>query len=323
MTRYHNAAPGTLSDAQALADFRALPAETQQPFMLQVFYAELRTSGRAHTAAGYGYQRGLDAISSLFPASNYKGDLNLYFSQIRTQAGGNINLLVPGGLVNAGLANPPAGLTKKPNQLGIVAQGAGDVSAFVKGDFLVNQSRVFTLLGGNILIWSSEGNIDAGRGAKTAITVPPPTVSTDKDGNTIFTFQGAAQGSGIRQILTSPDVKPGSVDLIAPIGEVNAGEAGIGAAGNLNIAAQTVVGADNIQVGGVSTGVPASSNTALSAGLTGTSNLAGEGNSVAANVTKSVGAGDANGKLAYLSVDVLGFGECSDGTDRPDCQPPP
>lgn len=316
MTRYNDAAPGTLSDAQALADFRALPFAAQQAFMLQVFYNELRTTGRAHTASGFGYQQGYDAISALFPASNYQGDLNLYFSQIRTLAGGSINLLVPGGLVNAGLANPPPTLTKKANVLGIVAQGAGDVSAFVKGDFLVNQSRVFTLLGGDILIWSSEGNIDAGRGAKTAITVPPPTVTTDASGNTVFNFSGAATGSGIREILTSPDIKPGSVDLIAPNGEVNAGEAGIGAAGNLNIAAQTVVGADNIQVGGVSTGVPASSNTALAAGLTGTSNLGGDANNVAANVTKSVAGGDANNNLAYLSVDVLGFGDCT-GADCP------
>lgn len=316
MMRYNNATPASLSDAQALADFRALPIETQQAFMLQVFYNELRTTGRAHTASGFGYQQGYDAISALFPASNYQGDLNLYFSQIRTLAGGNINLLVPGGLVNAGLANPPPTLTKEANELGIVAQGAGDVRAFVKGDFLVNQSRVFTLLGGDILIWTSQGNIDAGRGAKSAITVPPPTVTTNADGNTVFNFSGAATGSGIREILTSPDVKPGSVDLIAPNGEVNAGEAGIGAAGNLNIAAQTVVGADNIQVGGVSTGVPASGNAALSAGLTGTSNLAGDANSVAANVAKSVGAGDATGNLAYLSVDVLGFGDCTGA----DCQ---
>ena len=43
------------------------------------------------------------------------------------------------------------------------------------------------------------------------------------------------------------------MDLIAPAGKVDAGDAGIGSAGNLNVAAQQVVGLDNIQVGGTST----------------------------------------------------------------------
>ncbi len=317
MTAYNNVAPGTLSDAQALVAFRALSPLVQQEFMLQVFYQELRLTGRAHISDGFDYQRGFDAISSLFPAGNYSGDLNLYFSQIRTESGGNIDLLVPGGQVNAGLANPPASLgkAKGPENLGIVAQGTGDVSAFVDGDFLVNQSRVFTLLGGDILLWSSQGNIDAGRGAKTAITVPPPTVSTDGDGNTVLTYHGAALGSGIRVILTNPQITPGDVDLIAPHGDVNAGDAGIGAAGNLNIAAQRVVGADNIQVGGVATGTPVADTTAVSAGISGASNLGGDASKLASDVSRNLGEGPDNGALAYLSVDVLGFGDCKSGDE--------
>ncbi len=202
-----------------------------------------------------------------------------------------------------------------------MAQGAGDVSAFAKGDVLVNQSRVFTLLGGNILIWSTEGNIDAGRGAKTAITVPPPTVVTKADGTTTFNFQGAATGSGIREILTNPDVKPGDVDLIAPKGTVNAGDAGIGAAGNLNIAAQQVVGADNIQVGGVSSGVPTSNSGALSAGLTGVSSLGGDANKLAGDVTKNLGGRASDNVLASLTVDVLGYGDGKQGDESGDCKP--
>ncbi len=321
MTAYEGVTAGTLSDAQALSDFRALPPLAQQTFMLQAFYQELRLTGREHTSNGFGYQRGFDALSALFPASNYQGDLNLYFSQIRTLAGGNINLLVPGGQVIVGLPNPPPGLTKGPGELGIVAQGSGDVSAFVKGDFEVNQSRVFTLLGGKILIWSTDGNIDAGRGAKTAITVPPPTVIINSAGDTVFNYQGAAAGSGIREILTSPDVKPGDVDLIAPNGEVNASDAGIGAAGNLNIAAQQVVGADNIQVGGIASGVPTSNSGAMAAGLTGVSNLGGDGSKLANDVTKSLGAGAQDNTLAFLTVDVLGFGDGKQDDESGDCKP--
>jgi hypothetical protein len=67
-------------------------------------------------------------------------------------------------------------------------------------------------------------------------------------------------GSGIRSILVDPTQPRGNIDLIAPNGEINAGDAGIGAAGNINVAAPRVVGADNIQVGGISTGVPVASS---------------------------------------------------------------
>jgi len=42
------------------------------------------------------------------------------------------------------------------------------------------------------------------------------------------------------------------------VGTVNAGDAGIGSAGNITIAALHVVGADNIKLGGTSAGVPVS-----------------------------------------------------------------
>jgi hypothetical protein len=48
---------------------------------------------------------------------------------------------------------------------------------------------------------------------------------------------------------------PGDVDLIAPSGIVDAGDAGIRSSGNINIAATQVLNAGNIQSGGASTGV--------------------------------------------------------------------
>ncbi len=115
----------------------------------------------------------------------------------------------------------------------------------------MNSSRIFTLGGGDIAIWSSRGNIDAGKGAKSAISAPPPVLLVDAQGNVSISVSSAVAGSGIRTIITDPEVQPGDVDLIAPAGFVNAGDAGIGSSGNLNIAAQKVVGLDNIQVGGI------------------------------------------------------------------------
>jgi hypothetical protein len=72
-------------------------------------------------------------------------------------------------------------------------------------------------------------------------------------------------------------VKPGLVNLIAPKGAVNAGDAGIRVAGNLNLAAQVVIGAGNITVQGTATGVPVSEAGALSGALSGANALGDAG----------------------------------------------
>jgi len=239
----------------------------------------------------------------------------LAFSRLYTLGGGGISLLAPGGHVDVGLAVPPPGAPKRTAaELGIVAQGAGDVDIFASGDVLVNSSRVFTLGGGNIAIWSTTGDIDAGRGAKSAVSAPAPTITVDDKGNVSVNFAGAVAGSGIRAIVTNPAVRPGDVDLIAPAGIVNAGDAGIGSAGNLNVAARQVVGLDNIQVGGSSTGVP-SDVSSLGASLSGVSAVA---SSASASSSKGALGEEANSQpaaplaasaISWLDVFVEGFGE--------------
>lgn len=308
-----------LSAGVALKDFEALPTITQLPMILSAFFNELNESGlEASAGQKPGYARGYDAINTLFPGSldaagqsvsvadlPYSGDLSLSFSRIYTLAGGDINLLVPGGLIDVGLANPPPNApTRQPYQLGIVAQGPGSVNAFTYGDVDVNQSRIFTLDGGNILIWSSTGNIDAGRGAKTAISAPAPTITVDPtSGQVTIDLTGAVAGSGIRTINTVPGVTPGNVNLIAPVGTVNAGDAGIGSAGNINIAAQTVLGASNINFGGTASGVPAATSN-VAAGLTGVSNTS---NSASNSAVEAATAGNAVEKSASLADSALGW----------------
>ena len=146
----------------------------------------------------------------------------------------------------------------------------------------------------------------------------PPVIRVDDFGQVTVVFSDAIAGSGIRGILTSEDLEPGDVDLIAPTGVVNAGDAGIGAAGNLNIAAPQVVGLDNIQVVGNSTGVPTDSGAA--AGLTGVSNL---GSSVASSAEEAaVSSADnstaslADEALGWLDVFIEGFGDEEDEGKR-------
>lgn len=335
-----------LSFASAEAIFSSLAPARQQPLVDQVFFNELLLSGRAYTLTpAVGFTQGYKAIDALFPGSRtasaggagdaYAGDLSLAFSQIYTLSGGNINLVVPGGIPNGspagridvGLANPPTGIgiNKPPSTLGIVAEGPGNVNIYAKGDVNVNASRIFTLGGGNILVVSDEGNIDAGRGAKTAVSAPPPTILINSDGTVSLNFSGAASGSGIRTIQTEPSQPLGSVDLIAPVGIVNAGDAGIGAAGNINVASRAVVGLSNISFGGTATGVPAEVSN-VGATVSGASSAASGATSGATGSPDSTRRPDQTGTapisqsvLGWLDVFVTGLGEENCKPDDMDC----
>lgn len=245
----------SLGSAAARAAFLAQPDSQQE--LKDVFYAILRGVGRTVATTGNkDYSAGYDAIAALFPAKNgpYDGDIKMFFSQVKTEQGGGIDLLAPGGMVNAGLA-AGGNLNKDASQLGIVTARGGSVRAIVRDDFAVNQSRVFTLQGGDILIWSSEGDIDAGKGAKTAATTPPPQIIVRGD-QIILDTSNSVSGSGIGVLLGKDGIEAGSVDLIAPKGAVIAGDAGIRALGDIFLAGAKVVGADNIQAGGKQVGIP-------------------------------------------------------------------
>ncbi|MBS0375210.1 MAG: filamentous hemagglutinin family protein [Proteobacteria bacterium] len=263
------------------------------------------------------------------PTNPFQGDFSMTLGRLYTLQGGSINVLAPGGSVDVGLANtPPAvsqqGIVRKPSDLGIVTEQSGDINILTEGDVLVNSSRVFTLGGGDIAIWSSAGSIDAGRGAKSAISAPPPVVTVDASGRVQVTFGAAVAGSGIRTIITSPTASPGNVDLVAPVGTVNAGDAGIGASGNLNIAAASVAGLNNITVGGTATGVPPQAS-GIGVTVSGAANAA---SSSTASSTATVAGGGAEREQAsplaqsalnWLEVFVTGLGEEGCRPDDLDC----
>jgi hypothetical protein len=297
--------------AQAYTTFSGLAQPLKDAFVKQVFFSELRTTGRAAVNTGK-YQPGYDVIATLFPLGGGKGDVNLYYSQIKTVRGGDISILTPGGGVNAGLANPSAsGPKKTAAELGIVTVKGGNVSAYVNNDFLVNQSRVFTLQGGDILMWSSYGNLDAGKGSKTVSSTPPPLLMVDpKTGTFNVDVTQSVVGSGIRVLLASKNVIPGSVDLYAPTGQINAGDAGIGAAGNIYLGAPHIVGADNINFGGVAAGVPVAAPAPVSVGLASmqdASKAAEQATQSLATMKEMVNMKDF--KPTFLSVEVIGLGE--------------
>jgi len=294
------------SDAEARAALRVIDPLQRNRFLNKVLFSELKTSGVEATDGAKpsgDYSRGFDAIGILFPDPNPEGRLDIKLSKIFTLDGGDIDLLVPGGFINGG-ATSNAVLTKKPNELGVVTGQAGDINAFVDGDFLVNQSRVFAL-NGDLLMWSSNGDIDAGRGSKTALASPAPKTRIDpKTGQTIVEFPPNISGSGLLGV---------NGFLFAPRGKIDAGDAGIKATGNLTLGALAVVGAANINVGGISVGVPVANSGGIAAGLTGVSNIASSASKLADDsVTSLASVEDGTSQsetLGLLRVEILGFGE--------------
>jgi hypothetical protein len=325
------------STSQADTEFASLTSNQQRQFIDQVFFESLQSSGEAASSgSSAGFSQGYAAIDALFPGSRtaspqhqagdpYVGNLTLTFTEIYTLDGGSISLLVPGGLLNVGLANQPSGIVSRPaSDLGIVAQGLGNVNIYTKSDVDVNNSRIFTTGGGNVLIWSDEGSIDAGRGAQSTVVAPPPTIVINQDGTITLDFSDAAVGSGIRTIQTNPRVPAGNVYLYAPQGTVNAGDAGIAAAGNIDIAAQAVLNVNNIQFGGSATGVPAQISSLGASLSSASSSASGATTTAAASVASSeqnaaAAAPLAQAAISWLDVFVTGLGEENCRPDDLEC----
>jgi hypothetical protein len=330
----------TIGEWQAAYDYlMGLPVEKRQALLNELLFDLVRDSGLEHTnpaisrpvtasgnvgvtTAGQlsdkfrNYERAYAAISSLLGEPKGQGNFRGVFSQVRTTAGGNITILSPTGQVDVGAVALPAGFSYADSAAttGMVTEQGGTVRIYANGDINVNQSRVFTLNGGDITMVSRYADIDAGRGAKTVQAVPPPTVTFDKDGNITIVPVGASAGSGIAVLRSLPTTPLGNADLVAFEGVVDAGDAGVRVSGNLNIAAIAVLNAGNIQVGGTATGVPVVQAPDLGA-LTSGSNVA-----AAATGNADAPAQKAETQPSIIIVEVLGYGG-SDGGPAPDGQP--
>ena len=293
-----------------------LPAEQRDLLALQLFYLVLRDAGRDHsdpTSTGFGnYAAGFSAIAALFPEAG-TGDFSLSSRNLLTKSGGNISVFAPGGELSLGniVQNPPPG---------IVTQDGGSISIFTQGNVDVGVERIFTLRGGDEIIWSSGGNIAAGASSKTVQTAPPTRVLVDPQSADIETdLAGLATGGGIGVLATVAGVAPGNVDLIAPTGTIDAGDAGIRATGNLNISAVQVLNASNIQVGGTSSGVPATPTVAAPnlGGLAAASNATGATANSADQVAKQQPQNQQQTEEApsLYTVEVVGYGGGEGSTD--------
>ncbi len=187
------------------------------------------------------------------------GNLDLRLATIQTEYGGDIDIFGPGGRVIAGSTVATAAQaarrtyngavlfggrddnTTSPNITpyasaitaipsgyeGVLTLRGGNINTFTDGDFLLNQSRVFTEEGGDITMWSSNADLNAGQGPKTSANFPPVLVQVDTNGFVQTDQAGSTTGAGIAALQATPDTPPSNVYLIAPRGTVDAGAASI------------------------------------------------------------------------------------------------
>ena len=276
--------------AQAVVDFERLDPVKQRALADRILFAELRTAGREAGGVSprtdgraervNNPNRGYQAIGRLYPgaerlsreafdaldadqqaeviaaglepladgASPWSGDVVMVNSAIRASGGGDVRIIAPGGIVQ--LASLSVADTD-PETDGVVTQDGGAISAVTGGDYIINQSRTLTADGGNVLIWSSFGDIDAGRGRQTSLSAPPIEFPTDQNGLTRVLPAGLPGGAGIGTLDRVDGSPGGDVDLYAFRGVIDAGDAGIRVSRDLFIGAVEIRGLDNITVGGI------------------------------------------------------------------------
>ncbi|MBW3500742.1 filamentous haemagglutinin family protein [Janthinobacterium sp. NKUCC08_JDC] len=222
---------------------------------------------------------------------------------IHTDVGGDIGITVPGGRALIGVDGGYA-----PGEgSGVLTQGAGEIQMYAKDSILLGQSRIFTTFGGNILAWSATGDINAGRGTKSTVVYTPQRRSYDSIGLVSLSPSTPATGAGIATLNPIPEVPPGDIDLIAPLGSIDAGEAGIRVSGNVNLAALQVINAENVQVQGKSAGLPVIATVNVGA-LSNASAAATQAVTAAQDVLQRERAATRQAQPSLFTVKVLGFG---------------
>ncbi|OEZ75861.1 heme/hemopexin-binding protein precursor [Janthinobacterium sp. HH104] len=318
--------------AEALAYFLALPEPQQRVFARNVYFAELKAGGREFNdadSARYGsFLRSRNAIAGLSPAVDatgkaisYAGDIIMYrglyakrndgeqrwdyfprSGYVHTNFGGDIQMLTPGGKQVLGIEGEAP-----PSTSGVITKGGGNIGLFSHGSILLGQSRIMTTFGGDILGWSSQGDINAGRGSKSTIVYTPPKRVYDNWGNVTLSSDVPSTGAGIATLAPIAEVPAGDVDLLAPLGTIDAGEAGIRVSGNVNLAALTVMNAANIQVKGESKGMPTVASVNVAA-MTNASAAATQATAAAQDVVQRERAATRSAQPSVFTVRVLGFG---------------
>lgn len=296
------------------ADISMLTPDKLAALAIELFFGSLRDAGRDFNnpeSPDFGtYTKGFAAIELLLgeDPEAWEGEILARARDIRTRSGGDIRILAPGGglaLANTTLGNPLA-------PPGVITESGGSISIFTDQSVDIGVGRIFTLRGGDAVIWSTKGDIAAGSSSRTVQSAPPTRVVIDPQNASVQTdLAGLATGGGIGVLATVMGVEPGDVDLIAPAGIIDAGDAGIRVSGNINLAAVQVVNAGNISAGGTSTGGNASVAAPSVSTVTTASNSAAATTTAAATPekeTREENPEEVATQLSIFNVVVIGYG---------------
>jgi filamentous hemagglutinin len=328
-----------VSDADAAwTAFLALPAVKRAEFVGQTLIpAALENNQlRRDDPMFRDYPRAFRALATMYPQDG-QGNVEVQFSKIRATQGGSVQVMAPGsicrdasaactdgsfaasanpavGNIFTGVPNPPSSIVndplKGPSQLGLFGLNNASIDIVAGSNVSVFGNRIVTVGSGNLMGWSSYGNIDAGRGSRAAVSAPAPTITVDSAGNVIVDLGGAVQGSGIRAVTVGSQLA-GEVSLYAPQGFIDAGDAGI-QGGAVFIAANQVINAENIRVGDGITRAVALGDLGGSVNLGSVSSSASSAASGAAQQAASQAAASAsdraNRRNRILVVEFEGFG---------------
>ena len=226
--------------------------------------------------------------------------------------GGDIMILGPGGDITVGSQAVEINPFLTASALGILTLDNGVIDTFTDGSLLVNESRVLTVQGGDVVLWSSNGNLDAGRGAKTSVDFKPLSVNFNPYDLQTINLNGLVSGAGIGTIQSTPDAPAASAFLDAERGDVNAGDAGLRVSGNISIIALRILNSANITLPGGGSFTTASSVNIGS--LEAASGTAGSASQAAlASVASAANRGGqptTRQAPSLITVEVLGFGDC-------------
>jgi filamentous hemagglutinin family protein len=312
-----------MTDASLKVAFAQLPDvmksrfyAANQPLLSGLLNAGLRYAGQLGDLLGSGvegYAPGYALIDAAFGKEGTPADINVFYSQIKSEQGGGLDLYATRD-ITVGVAGAGASLAD-PARQGLFAIGEGEINAIAGRNFQLGPSRVFTLGGDDVQIWASRGDIDAGKGSSTASATPPPQVVIRGD-QVVLDLSASVSGSGIGTLKKSEDVADADIRLFAPAGAVIAADAGIRSSGDVRIGADRVIG-DNIRAGGTVGG----SATAVAAAPAAPS-VAPPPNEAnkAADAGQSATAADGQGEKArnsILTVELVGLGE---DAAAPHCQ---
>lgn len=248
------------------------------------------------------------------------GNINMTSSQIGTASGGDAYVM-SSGKIEVGVTAITSDADR--TNTGINTQAGGRIGIYAVGDINVNESRVMSWFGGDIIAWSDTGNVNAGRGSKTSINTGKPKKVPKPGGGFVIEQKPASVGSGMRAMTYDPDgpgpetaPKIGDIYLFAPQGVIDAGEAGI-SGGKVVLGATQVLNVQNISFTVGSVGMPTTSeaNIGISA-MSGVSSLTDQNKmleqvsgmaSAKDQLAKNAGMGEQS--MGWLDVKVISYDE--------------